>query len=380
MKITTALLMVLASSVVAACAAEKGSVGLLSPTLSSRGGEGAGRVYKVLAFTEFFRRTNGWVSGDGAISVPLSDGRVLWLFGDSHLDDYDAKTGTTACLFQCRNAGLLQASETDLKTARTLRTTKPIFKSWFKNSTNENLWFWPMCGFQNKDAVYIYLSALKKTGEGMWGFGSAGNEFWGKVAFPSMEVVDYVPLPAFDGVQMGQGFVEDGNWIYAFGSKARGVGSDVVVARFKSGEPIRWGFWNGTDWNGASTNAAAVGRANVGVHVCLVRGKYVLTTGTLSIAADGGRDIFMATSDKPTGPFSELTKVWTVDDTYRGHIPFWYIPQAHPEFINKGGEILVTYSINGYEPAVKACVDGRAIPDHYRPKAIRVPLRMIGIK
>jgi hypothetical protein len=37
------------------------------------------------AFTEFFRQTNGWAAGDGATSIPLSDGRVLWLFGDSYV-------------------------------------------------------------------------------------------------------------------------------------------------------------------------------------------------------------------------------------------------------------------------------------------------------
>jgi hypothetical protein len=342
---------------------------------------GATRAYKDKAFTEFFRRTNGWCSGDGAISVPLSDGRVLWLFGDSHLDDYNPQTKTTACLFQCRNAGLLQSNTNDLKHASTLQTTKPIFKSWFKNSTNEDLFFWPACGFQNRDSVYIYLSAMKKTGDGMWGFGSAGNDFWGKVAFPSMEIVDYVPLPHFDGVQMGQGFVESGGWIYAFGSKPHRITSDVIVARFKADKPAEaWSFWQGTNWNGTCTNAAAIGRANVGVHVCFVRGKYVLTSGSFSLACDQGKDVFMAFADKPTGPFSKMKKVWTLDDKYRGHYPFFYIPQAHPEFINGRDEILVTYSINGYEPAVPACVNGRAIPDHYRPKAIRVPLKMIGIE
>lgn len=338
------------------------------------------RACKDKAFTGFFQRTNGWVSGDGAISVPLSDGRDLWLFGDSHLDDYDPKTQTTACLFQCRNAGLLQDNTNDLKHARTLQTTKPIFKSWFKNSTNEDFWFWPLCGFQNTNAVYIYLCAMKKTGDGAWGFGGAGHDYWGKVAFPSMEIVDYVPLPRFDGVQMGQGFVKNGQWVYAFGSRSRKLVSDVIVARFKTEEPTKWGFWNGTNWNGGSTNAIAIGAANVGVHVCYARGKYVLTSGSFSVGCDQGKDVFMATADKPTGPFSNLKKVWTVDDTYKGHIPFWYIPQAHPEFINKRGEILVTYSINGYEPAVKACIDGHAIADHYRPKAIRVPLKMIGVR
>src|ERR1051326_5057560 len=35
---------------------------------------------KDTVFTEFFRRSSGWISGDGGLSVPLSDGRVLWLF------------------------------------------------------------------------------------------------------------------------------------------------------------------------------------------------------------------------------------------------------------------------------------------------------------
>jgi hypothetical protein len=82
----------------------------------------------------------------------------------------------------------------------------------------------------------------------------------------------------------------------------------------------------------------------------------------------------MATSKSPTGPFSSLKSIYTLDDVYEGHYPFFYFAVAHPEFINEKNEILVTYSINGYEPCVSACVKGRAIPDHYRPKAIRVPL------
>src|SRR6266566_1987805 len=66
------------------------------------------QAHKDPAFTEFFRRTSGWTAGDGALSIPLSDGRILWLFGDSHIDDFDPKTETTPCLFQVRNAGLIQ--------------------------------------------------------------------------------------------------------------------------------------------------------------------------------------------------------------------------------------------------------------------------------
>src|SRR5436190_12763631 len=116
-------------------------------------------------FTHFFQRTNGWTAGDGAISIPLADGRVLWLFGDSHLDDLDPKTGTMPCLFQCRNAGLLQEMN-DFERSATLSGKRPGSRSWFKNSTNNNEWFWPICGFQNGNTVFVYLSALRKTPAG----------------------------------------------------------------------------------------------------------------------------------------------------------------------------------------------------------------------
>src|SRR5438105_4510996 len=87
------------------------------PMSTARSGEPS-KVHKDQTFTEFFRRTSGWTAGDGALSVALSDGRVLWLFGDSHVDDFDAATGTMPCLFQARNAGLVHRKQ-DLKTAET---------------------------------------------------------------------------------------------------------------------------------------------------------------------------------------------------------------------------------------------------------------------
>ena len=65
-------------------------------------------AHKDAAFTEFFRQTNSWSAGDGGISLPLSDGRVLWLFGDSYVDQFDVKTKTLPCLFSARNAVLVQ--------------------------------------------------------------------------------------------------------------------------------------------------------------------------------------------------------------------------------------------------------------------------------
>jgi len=340
------------------------------------------RAYKDAAFTEFFRRTNGWTAGDGALSIALSDGHVLWLFGDSHVDDYDLASGSMPCLFQVRNAGLLHRKD-DLKNPQTLIGQGPGFRSWFKNSDDNDLWFWPVNGFQSGDTIFVYLSALRKTATGgQWGFESVGHDYWAKIKFPEMKEINYSPLPSFAGIGFGQGFVSEGEYTYAFGSRQKGIGSRVFVARFKSAAPeSNWSFWDGDGWNSNVTKAAVIAHgASTSVHICKVKNKFLLTTSAFSVACDQGKEIYMATSPGPTGPFSSLKKIFTVDDTFHGHYPFFYIPVAHPESLNERDELLVTYSINGYEPCVSACVDGRAVPDHYRPKAIRVPLDLLKVK
>jgi hypothetical protein len=344
-----------------------------------QGAESGAKAYKDQEFTEFFRRTSGWTSGDGALSVPLSDGRVLWLFGDSHIDDFDPKTKTTPCLFQVRNAGLIQDTNS-MSHAQTLIAAGPGSRTWFKNSTNANEWFWPVCGFREGTSVYVYLAALEKTGAGgMWGFKAREHDYWAKLALPELTTINYSPLPNFNGITFGQGFVKEGENVFAFGMKQRGIKSDVYVAKFKvSTLENNWTFWDGQHWNANVTNAFPIAHGtSTSVHICKVKDVFLLTTTAFSVACDQGKEIYMATSSSPTGPFSPLRTIYKLDDVYEGHYPFFYLAVAHPEFINEKNEILVTYSINGYEPCVSACVKGRAIPDHYRPKAIRVPMEEI---
>ena len=336
-------------------------------------------VHRDDSFTQFFRRSSGWIAGDGALSIPCSDGQVLWLFGDSHVDDYDPATGTTPCLFQTRNAAMIHARD-DLQNVTTLVGKGPGFRSFFKADPNDDVWFWPLSGFQTGDVIYVYLAAMRKTAAGgMWGFESVGRDYWAKIKFPEMRPIMYTPLPNLHGIAFGVGFVADGNYIYAYGGKQNGLASDLYVARFRSDRPEEdWQFWDGGAWDVDVMNAAVIGRgASTSLHVCRVRHKILLTTSALSLACDQGREVFMATTTNPVGPFTSLKKMFTVDDEYDGHYPFNYFPVAHPEFVNASGELLVTYSINNYEPCLPACVNGRSNPDHYRPKAIRVPLSLI---
>src|SRR5581483_4012853 len=226
------------------------------------------------AFTDFFRRTNGWEAGDGAISVALSGGRTLWLFGDSYVDQLDPATKRLPCMFNARNAALLQ-SLNDPQHPETLRAANGG-RSFFRPPAAKvgDPWpcFWPGAGYEHGGIVWVSLMEIQKTPEGgVWGFKLTG-QYWGAMQATNLTSVIYTKLPSFNGISFANGFVPDEarGCVHAFGEKGHGIASDVYVARFPINDPAGpWSFWNGRTWVPNITNAAPVAQGNsTSVNVC----------------------------------------------------------------------------------------------------------------
>jgi Domain of unknown function (DUF4185) len=341
-------------------------------------------VYKDSAVINFFRRSTGWIASDGGFTIPLSDGSCLWLHGDSHIDDYDAASATVPCLFQVRNAGLLQpANDWNWRHTQTLIGNGPGIKSYLKNNPDDNYFTWPSSGIQLKDTIYIYCTGLKNDiGHGL-GFEVTGTDFWAKIKYPEMQVAGYYTLQDFKGIGFGIGFIKDAEnkFTYVYGQKMESVENKLYVARFSSANPTEaWQFWNGATWIPDVSQAQPIVKqafVEGTFQVAKVKDKIVLVSTPISVGCDQGKEIFTSVSDSVTGPFREKKTIYTINDTLQGHYPFFYAAIIHPEFINEKDEILITYAINGYGTCVETCVNNRFNPDYYRLKAIRVPLKMI---
>lgn len=334
-------------------------------------------VYKDKAVIDFFRRTTGWTAGDGAFTVPLSDGRTLWLMGDSHIDDYDPATQTIPCLFQVHNAALLQPpGDWNREHAATLIAGRKGDRSFFRDTSDSKTYYWPTSGIQLGDTVYVYYSGIAPSGGGM-GFASTGKDRLVKIKFPEMTVAGSHRLQDFNGIGFGDGFVRDekSGFVFVFGYKRE----NMYIARFPSGNPAAtWELWNGQGWSSQATHAAPISQlTGMTPMVCRVKDRYVLVSSEISVGCDQGKRIYVSVSKHPTGPFSDPRVVFTIDDTLQGHYPFFYVPVAHPALINDKDELLITYNVNGYGKCIEGCVNNRMNPDHYRPRGIRVPLKRI---
>jgi len=337
-----------------------------------------GGVYKDTTVINFFKRAKGVIAMDGCYSIPLTGGKTMWLFGDSYMDDYDTATKSAPCLFEARNSALLQpANNWHWQNTRTLNKGEHTY---LQDAAQPNNFLWPGCGYQLKDTVYVFGLNMKNVTGGL-GFAKGGDDVWVKLKYPQMEVVGYSYVPGLDSIQFGLGIVHDkaSGFIYIYGNKLKGLGATIYLARFKANNPAAgWQFWTGNSWADNIKQIKPITEApSNSNNITKINNTYVLLSTEFSIQCDNGKHIYASVSNSPVGPFSEHKIIYTITDTVKGHYPFFYLPIAHPEHINDKNELLVTYSINGYEPCVANCVNNRFNPEYYRPQAIRVPVKLL---
>ena len=338
------------------------------------------KVYKDPQLTNFFKRESGWIASDGGYSIPMDNGKVLWTFGDSYTNDYDKATGTVPCLFNVRNDCMLQPHNNwDWRQTKTV--LGPKGSTLFHSDTAANHFNWPGSGIQVKDTAYVYVLNMKNVPTGM-GFDYGGADAFAKLKLPEMTPAGYHVLQNFKGINFGIGFIknEKDGYVYAYGQKSLSFGKlNIYVARFPISSPnADWAFWDGNAWfNGVDKAAAITTISSFSPNVVKVKDKYLIFSSAFSVGCDQGKDIYVAVSNSLTGPFSDKKMIYTIPDTVKGHSPFFYLPVGHPEYINDKDELLLTYSINGYGTCVPPCANNHYDPDYYRPRGIRIPLKLI---
>ena len=185
-------------------------------------------------------------------------------------------------------------------------------------------------------------------------------------------------------INYSAGMVDGGaGYVYVFGFQGRdhGYGLNLHVARFAKGNPMDWHFWDGKDWTDtpAVGNNSRIATGKATVSVAKVKDKYVMMTMDQGFVCDSTRNIYLATADSPTGPFTPLKKVYTIREYLYGKFARYYTPVIHPEFNNGHSELLLTYCLNFSGCGVPDCKDGYLDPYFYRIKGIRVPYELFGL-
>ncbi|WP_255417219.1 DUF4185 domain-containing protein [Proteiniphilum sp. X52] len=289
-------------------------------------------------------------AGDGMYSIPLPDGRSIFLMGDSYIGTVtngqrptsERMYRNTYIVYENGKVSAIYGYGGDRNASAAVPPGYP----------DEQKWYWPGHGFVNGDKLYIFQTLMYQGGEGMWGFMYETTHIL-EYNLPGLELNRITPIP-FNGspdIHYGMAALNDGdyNYIYAQVDIRNDMDpiTEVLVARTAVGNPYdNWQYYNGSGWSANPSDAVKLqGLSTVPVssqfNVFKLRGKYVLLTQKKTFNSG---EIYTFIADSPAGPWRNKQLIFRTYEQNTPHL-LTYNAMAHPQF-EKDGMILVSYNVN----------------------------------
>lgn len=297
----------------------------------------------------------GWQAGDIGASAELSDGRIVWVFGDT-----------------VRAAGVeprLVANSMLISAGACVSNVVTPEHGPVIDDVSDNVVRWPMSvvrldppealASKYDDILVVLTGRIDRGDSGPFGFTFLGTDavVFGVEKSGAPQPYDIIEVtPDHSGahqVNWGAAAMLDGDWLYVYGTrrvKAEGIfGRELYVARVPAGRPRdrdQWQFFDGQDWRSGFGAARPILPARGGVSQTLSvdrtdDGRYLAVSKR---DGDLGDFVYVWTADDPTGPWTPNYGVKAPAGFDTGKLK--YAPLAHPEIPLANGKLLVSISRN----------------------------------
>ncbi len=308
-----------------------------------------------------FRLKDGWVGGDGAFSVALSDKRFLWLFSDTWVGT--VRDGTRKDVKMVNNTVAVQdGTGADATFAFAVQEgAKGEARAIFTPPDGKG-WFWQFAGHVADDTLHVFLPRFEKAGDGAFGF-KALDMWLGTVEKPDADPLKWkpkytkVPFANFDEkrkVSFGSAVLTVGDHAYVYGYEERQTrffpARKLLVARVAKDKLLSfdaWRFYANGEWKPDMKDATAQIDAlatefSVSYLPGLKRYALVYTENGLSERVVGR---FAAA---PEGPWSDPVLLYTCPEMKKDKKVFSYAAKAHPHLAT-GDELVISYVVNAHD-------------------------------
>ncbi len=305
-----------------------------------------------------FHRDPHWLGADGASSVNLGGGRILWLFGDTWIDP--SGTGSRRKARMVSNSVAIQRGTDPAKAAITFYWGKAADgkpDALFPDRGAESLWFGN--GVRVADRLVLFFArTVRNTGTGL-GFEHVG---WTAVMVenpddePSAWRVRRLETPANPlGILVGYAaIVQQGEYVYALGSQNPVKSHPIYAARWPAEEVSRGNLRRPEWWAGESVgwipDSSDVqrwplfenGQSDLTIHADRGARRFL----EIQTQGFGPAEVMMRAAPSLTGPWSAPRMVYRPPEYDRPNIMI-YSAKAHPELT--GGDLVLTYATNTFD-------------------------------
>jgi serine/threonine protein kinase len=307
---------------------------------------------------QLFRQDPYWVGADGASSVDLGNGKFLWLFGDTRIDQTGRHSRKNSRFI--RNSIAIQTGYDPTKASITFY--------WRKNKAGEpssffpergDEWYWPGHGIRLENQLLLFLMRVRGTKTGL-GFEHSDYDAV-MVSNPDENPIDWnirwLDTPANDlGIAIGSSSVlKMDEYVYAFGSREPIVPHPMYVVRWPIQEVLNGDLSGIQWWTGSYTGwkrqaqideepepAFREGQSDLSVHFDNTNKEFVC----IQTVGFGPAILAIRKARELTGPWTEPEEIYRPPEMSREKIMI-YSGKAHPQLV--GANLVLTYCTNTFD-------------------------------
>lgn len=319
---------------------------------------------------QLFGTQKGQLSGgDGAISIPLSANKSLFLWGDSFIGEVKDNKRDTLSTLVFGNVFMT--------------VDKNEVKAYYKgNADKGSPWLaadsidghktalWPEHGFVKDGILHLFLANIVMYGSGTWDFYWHSLMYY-RLSADDFSVIDKRMLTSDEvgGIHLGFAFIQEGDEIYTYGSKVVNDVSGLYLAKTKltDNKLGDFSYYANGKWSDNPLEATALPGVNTNVSeqfsVFKHDDKYVLLTQERA-----GKKIYSYVSDSPEGTWQNEKLLYTTPEPTAENDLYSYNAMAHHQYI-RNDSLLICYNVN--TPTMALHYKDASI---YLPRFLRVSL------
>ena len=346
---------------------------LILSALHAAAGNFTFRVSTAPGWNQLFQRTNGWVGADVAYSIPLSDNKSVWLFGDTFVGRV-ADRKRVDCRMIHSSIAIQNLDDAPQFFYPTDKKHNP--KSFMK-SPDGRTDFWLSDGARTGRGLFLFMQQVEWTGSGAWDFRCIGT-WLASVANPdappahwkiTTKKLPFTTLPAGEDVTFGAETLQTNGYIYIYGyvNPPNSPQRKLILARVPENQTddfSAWEFFSNGSWTKdfhavTPIFSDAPPEGSVSWQPFLKKFVFVYSDGIWG-------KIVMRLSGTPEGPWTVPVTLYQCQELQISRDVFCYAAKAHPE-MSATNELLISYASNSQSLA-EVANDTRL----YWPRFIRV--------
>jgi hypothetical protein len=336
-------------------------------------------------YDALFARQSGWTGADGAYTVPLSNNRILWLFGDTWLGDIHNNAHVNATIVN--NTVALQRGRLQDGAAVNFyfgRTADGKPRTFIRPADGRG-WLWIYHGVMIREHLYLFMVQIERTekppGAGFRIIGTWLGDLKNFNDPPEQWQITQSRIPwgrfsSSAATLFGSWVLKQDQWLYIYGTTedvidgfhhkymilARAPASGL--ANFDQWEFFAKGKWS-ADFTGAERLCAGVANEYSVSHLAAV-GKYIVVYSDSSDT----KNIVARFAPNPWGPWDDPLPFYQCPEARWNKTIVCYAAKGHPDLSEAPDELIVTYIANSTDWDTMVS-DARL----YRPRFIRLRIR-----